>query len=359
MPVQVLPRLAAGLVLAGVLTACGDSGERAVQAPTSHPGPTTAETAPAGPVRCLAEERGYELEFPESWFANDAGVAEPCRFFHPEPFTLVPGTEAPGLAISVRLNPVSFDQVVPPPEGSSAAEMVERRTTTIDGRSAVRAETVATGQALLPRGTRAVTWFVDASDGTLVATTSEAASAGRYEDNVEVLDGMMQSLHVLERESSCSARRLAPGPTPQPEIPEAVSAMRMRIIEAARACDYEKLAELALAGDSAFTYSFGGEGRPAAFWREAEAHGRPVLRSLVEILDGPFATRSVDGTTQYLWPSAYGVERLENVPPAAREELRRIYGEEELRRFERFGSYVGDRVGITGSGDWTFFVGGD
>ncbi len=358
MPVlQVLSRVAAGLVLVGVLAGCGDSGEGAVPAPTSDPGPTTAE--PAATTVCLAAERGYELEYPESWFTNDAGVAEPCRFFHPEPFTLVPGTEAPGLAISVRLNPVSFDRVIPPPEGSSAAEIVERRTTTIDGRSSMRAETVATAQALLPRGTRAVTWFVDASDGTLVATTSEAASAGRYEDNVEVLDGMMRSLHVLERESSCSARRLAPGPTAPRELPEVVSAIRTRIMEAARACDYEKLAELALAGDSTFTYSFGGGGRPAAFWREAEAQGRPVLRSLVEILDGPFATRSVDGTTQYLWPSAYAFERWEDVSPAAREELRRVYGEEELRRFEQFGSYVGDRVGITDSGDWIFFVGGD
>jgi len=36
-----------------------------------------------------------------------------------------------------------------------------------------------------------------------------------------------------------------------------------------------------------------------------------------------------------------------------------MYGQEDLRRFEQFGSYVGDRVGIAGSGDWIFFVGGD
>jgi len=285
-----------------MLSACGDSGEGGITAPTSDAPPTTG---PSGTASCVAAERGYELDFPQSWFSNDAGIAEPCRFFHPEPFTVIPRTEAPGLAISVRLNPVSFDEVTPPPEGPSSVEVVERRTTTINGRSSVRVETLATGQALLPRGTRAVSWFVDASDGTLVATTSEAASAGRYQDNVEVLDRMMHSLQILEPESSCSAGRSAPRPTPQPELPEAVSAMRMRIIDAARACDYEKLAELALAGDSTFTYSFGDGGQPAAFWREAEAEGRAPLRSLVEILDGPF--RHQTGGRNDAAPLALGI----------------------------------------------------
>lgn len=342
--------IAAALVLAILLGACGESGDSdTAEPPTGTPGTAT----------CAAPERGYALEFPETWFTNDAGIAEPCRFFHPEPFTVVPRTEAPGLAISVRLNPVSFAEVTPPPEGSPAEKVVERRTATIDGRPAVRVETLATGSAMLPEGTRAVSWFVDASDATLVATTSEATDVGRFEDNVEVLDTMMRSLQVTERESSCSAGRSAPRPAPQPELPGAVADMRMRMIEAAKACDYRELADLALAGDSTFTYSFGGGGGPGAFWREAEAEGRAPLRSLVEILDGPFATRSVDGTTQYLWPSAYAYERWEDVPPAAREELRRMYGEEDLRRFEQFGSYVGDRVGITGDGDWIFFVAGD
>ncbi len=202
-------------------------------------------------------------------------------------------------------------------------------------------------------------WFVDAGDGTLVATTSEAAAAGRYEDNVKVLDAMMRSLHLSERKSTCSTGRPAPAPTRRPELPEAVSATRMAIIEAARACDYDKLAQLARAGDSPFTYSFGGGGRPAAFWREAEAAGQAPLRMLVELLDGPAAIREAGGTTQYLWPAAYAFERWEDVPASAREDLRRMYGDDDLRRFEQFGSYVGHRVGITENGDWIFFVGGD
>ncbi|MDQ4137583.1 MAG: hypothetical protein M3116_01880, partial [Actinomycetota bacterium] len=249
--------------------------------------------------------------------------------------------------------------VAPAPEGSSGTEVLGHRTTTIDGRPAVRAETRTTGQGLLPRGTRMTGWFVDAGDGTLVATTSEAAAAGRYEDNVKVLDGMVNSLHLSDRKSTCSTGRSVPAPTRQLELPEAASAIRMAIVEAARACDYDKLAALALAGDSQFTYSFGGRGRPAAFWREAEAAGRAPLRMLVELLDGPSATRDAGGTTQYLWPAAYAFERWADVPASAREDLRRVYGDDDLRRFEQFGSYVGHRVGITAGGDWIFFVGGD
>lgn len=346
-------RTASALVLAVLLSACGD---RAATGPTAT-GPTS--TGSQGTMACVARERGYRLEFPARWFTNDAGQSEPCRFFHPEPFSLAPGTEATGIAISVSVNPLPFHQVTPVPTGSMASEVLGRRTATLDGRPAVRVETQATGEALLAAGVRGVSWFVDLSPGTLVATTSEAAAAGRHADNVEVLDDMMQSLRVLERGSTCSAGRSAPAPTPQPALPARVSAMRMAMVDAARKCHYEALARLALEGNTVFTYSFGEEDQPAAFWKAAESGGRPVMRSLVEVLDAPFATRTVEGTTQYLWPSAYGFERWQDVPEADREALRQLYGDEDLRRFAQFGTYTGHRVGITENGDWIFFVAGD
>lgn len=349
-------RIVVALVLALGLGACGDSGDDGSEPPSEPAGDTTI--LPVQTESCEAPEGGYRLEYPTGWFTNDAGIAEPCRFFHPEPFTLRPHTEATGIAISVRLNPVAFDEVVPRREAPMGNEVLERRSTTVDGRQAVRTEMRVKAGGLLPDGTDVVSWFVDAGQGTLVATTSEAAAAGRYEDNVQVLDGMMKSLRLSDLKPDCSADR-SPGPVSQSDLPEAVSTMRMAIIDAARACDYEKLAALALAGDSSFTYSFGGDGSPAAFWRQAEAAGQAPLRTLVELLDGPPATRDTAGTTQYLWPVAYAFERWDDVPPSARQELRRIYGDDDLRRFQQFGSYVGHRVGITESGDWIFFVGGD
>jgi hypothetical protein len=346
--------------LASVLGACGEGGDGGAVSPPAGSGATSPPTTSApGTVTCAATQRGYQLDFPEGWFTNQADVGEPCRFFHPEPFTLAPQTDATGIAVNVRLNPVAFEEVTPAPGGSSGIDVLGHRRTTIDGHPSVRVELRSTGQGLLPEGTSAVSWFVDAGEGTLVATTSEAATAGEYQDNVRVLDAMMGTLRLSDPPPSCSAGRSTPVPTRQAELPEAVSMMRSSIMEAAGACDYGRLAELATAGGSQFTYSFGGEGRPASFWREAEAAGRAPLRMLVELLDGPAATRDAGGTTQYLWPAAFVYERWQDVPPSAREDLRRIYGDDDLQRFAQFGSYLGHRVGITEGGDWIFYVGGD
>ncbi len=115
---------------------------------------------------------------------------------------------------------------------------------------------------------------------------------------------------------------------------------------------------LALAGQ-AFTYSFGGPGQPAEYWREAERAGQPVLRHLVILLGLPHGTRDVEGTVHYLWPSAFAYDSWEAVPQLDRDALRALYSEDQLRDFAAFGSYVGHRVAITAAGDWIFFVAGD
>ena len=51
-------------------------------------------------------------------------------------------------------------------------------------------------------------------------------------------------------------------------------------------------------------------------------------------------------------------ERWADVPERERESPRPIYGDDDFRKFEQFGSYAGYRVGITSS-EWIFFVGGD
>lgn len=114
-----------------------------------------------------------------------------------------------------------------------------------------------------------------------------------------------------------------------------------------------------MAGDTPFTYSFGHRGDPASFWRSAEAEGRPLLRTLVALLDAPVASRAVAQTTHYLWPSAYTYDRWRDVPQRDRDALRSFHNAEDLRRFEEAGTYLGYRVGITRTGDWIFFLAGD
>lgn len=159
----------------------------------------------------------------------------------------------------------------------------------------------------------------------------------------------------------CSADELSAQASPGPDVPDAVLQTRQAIVDAAVACDYGALAELAAAGDDPFTYSFGDGGDPAAHWRrlEVEETEQPPLRYLVELLRAPHGQREVEGQTVYAWPSAFLYEDWAEVPQADKDALSSLYGEEDFTFFERFGGYVGYRVGIAEDGEWLYFVAGD
>jgi hypothetical protein len=347
-----LPALAVG---AALLAACSNGSGS--DNPGSEPTITETSAPPDGTRECVSPA-GYRVEYPASWFTSSLTDRFPCRYFHPEPFTLPPDTEATGIAIRVQMAPAPIERVAPPPGGSRAVEILSRRETKVAERRALRVETRATGQALLPAGLRSMSYYVDFGSRTLTATTSEAAGAGRFADNLEILDRMMGSVSAAGRSSTCSADTGFSKPSPQAGLPPAVAATRASIVEAAAQCNYQELARLARSGESPFTYSFGGGDDPAGYWQRLASNGEPVLSILAELLDRPFASRTVGQATQYVWPSAYSYERWGDVPEPEREALRPIYGDEDFRRFEQFGSYAGYRVGIT-AGEWIFFVGGD
>lgn len=166
-------------------------------------------------------------------------------------------------------------------------------------------------------------------------------------------------------EPSCSAADLSADPVEQPELPDPVAIMRQQIINTATACNYDQLEELALEGDSQFTYSFGDGESPARFWRRGEQQaqeaddGRAPLKLMVELLNRPYAVNEPADETVYVWPSAFGYDSWDEVPEEDREALKPLYGEEDFEQFSRFGGYVGYRLGITAAGDWIFFVAGD
>ena len=151
----------------------------------------------------------------------------------------------------------------------------------------------------------------------------------------------------------CSASSLPAGRAVA-GLPRAVASMRLRIIAAARRCDYAALERLGKAGRG-FTFTYGAERSAAAFWRALERAGpapRPMA-ALVKVLSMPF-TR--DEARSYTWPPAHR-ER-----PTARDwqALRTLYPAALIERMRRGGSgYLGYRVGITAAGDWQYFVAGD
>jgi len=149
--------------------------------------------------------------------------------------------------------------------------------------------------------------------------------------------------------AECSAAGLS-SDLPVQELPEPVADKRQAIARAAVACDYEELEELAAVGR--FTFSYGGSGSAADFWRDEEKAGRDVLATLVRLLELPHA-RNEAGF--YAWPSAYS----EQPSPRDWKRLEGIYDDEMIASFRRNGSYLGHRIGITPQGEWQFFVAGD
>ena len=160
---------------------------------------------------------------------------------------------------------------------------------------------------------------------------------------------------------SCSAARETPAVAAQPGLPPAVAAMRADLARAVAACDWATIGGLVDRDGAGVHFTFGGPGDPIAAWQRAERSGQqpaPLL-AIRRLLDLPFASQPLPATTQYVWPAAHVA-----VPPSTAQ-LRAIadaglYPMATLEEWVRSGhNYLGYRLAITASGDWTFFVAGD
>jgi hypothetical protein len=141
--------------------------------------------------------------------------------------------------------------------------------------------------------------------------------------------------------------------------------MRLRIVAAARRCDYAALVRLGNERGRGLAFSFGGTSDAAAFWRTLERNGpRPrPMEALVKVLSLPYAAVGVDGRAvprararYYVWPRAHRLN------PSASDwrALRVLYTQAQIDAMRRGDSgYLGYRVGITPAGDWQYFIAGD
>lgn len=323
------------------------------------PGPDPDETALGR--ECFAPRDGYRVVFPDDWHVNDPEGPDPCAWFNPEPFILPVATEAPDIAIRISLEQPGFNEVSDAiTTGPHVKEVASSEEIEIAGRRAIRAEVVESGEVFYPEDTRQTIYAIEWEGGTLTASTTDLAE-GDYAESVEVLDRMVRTLAPYESDAACSAAVLDPTVEDQPDLPEAVAAMRSDIVEAAVACDFDRLAELAQQGDSEFTYTFGGGDDPAEFWRSQEAgeQGEDPMRYLAALLNRPYEARETDGRVDYVWPAAFASDSWGAVSDDQREELQPLYSELDFNNFDQFGSYAGYRVGIDSTGDWLFFVAGD
>ena len=162
--------------------------------------------------------------------------------------------------------------------------------------------------------------------------------------------------------SPCSATGLSPTVDAQAGLPVAVATMRADLARAAATCDWTALAALADRNGAGVRFSFGEPGDPIAYWRRIDTTGeRPApMRALRTLLGLPFATQDLSpNSAQYVWPAAHVA-----TPPSAAQ-LQAIadtglYPLATLQDWVRTGNnYLGYRLAITATGDWTFFLAGD
>jgi hypothetical protein len=145
---------------------------------------------------------------------------------------------------------------------------------------------------------------------------------------------------------------------PEQDLPAAVADVRKRVFDAAVACDYDALEEIALETGAGFTFSYGGGEDASEYWRglEEDSSEQPKpMRALATILTLPF-TRNESGS--YAWPTAYNESPTEDDWQGLVDSG--LYTAEQVDQMKTQGTgYLGYRAAITPDGDWQFFVAGD
>jgi hypothetical protein len=161
---------------------------------------------------------------------------------------------------------------------------------------------------------------------------------------------------ATEPEVACSTAGLRLT-LPEQTLPAAVADVRKRIFDAAVACDYDTLEQIALEQGAGFTFSYGADTDASEYWRgleeSAAAEPKP-MRALATILTMPY-TRNETGS--YAWPTAYSESPTEEAWQALVDAG--LYTQEQIDQMKTDGMYLGYRTAITADGDWQFFVAGD
>lgn len=137
---------------------------------------------------------GFSVSYPAGWSVNRGKTVAACTRFAPEPVAVPPNSDVRVGAVTASVQQAPFEQLA----GPGAGQELSRRTTTVDGRPAVRVERVSVGEGLWPAGVRATSYVVDLGAGpegprTLVINTVGLPRFD-YARNVPVLDRMVETL---------------------------------------------------------------------------------------------------------------------------------------------------------------------
>ena len=189
----------------------------------------------------------------------------------------------------------------------------------------------------------------------LTGCGSDAGNDAASTQPVTVTETVTQTETVSqEPEVTCSTSGLRLT-LPEQELPAEVADVRKRVFDAAVACDYDTLEQIALEKGAGFTFSYGGQTDASDYWRTLEEEGtEKPMRALATILTQPF-TRNESGS--YAWPTAYSERPTEEAWQALVDAG--LYTQNQIDQMKTAGSYLGWRTAIATDGDWQFFVAGD
>lgn len=145
------------------------------------------------------------------------------------------------------------------------------------------------------------------------------------------------------------------------DLPEPVRQMRLRLMDAARTGDLERLRTLMNEQPDPPAVSLGNAGDPVEYLKAlaTDVEGREILAILLEVLETGFV-RVQAGTPDeiYVWPyfAQYPPDAL-TAPQLV--ELFTLLTAADYEEMRSYGSYTFFRVGIAPDGRWLFFLAGD
>ena len=195
----------------------------------------------------------------------------------------------------------------------------------------------------------------DSDETVSTVTAPPAATTGSF--TITELPPTTPPDTTPEGEGACSMSGLRLT-LPEQDLPPAVADVRKRVFDAAAACDYDTLEQIAEEKGEGFTFSYGSGTDASEHWRNLEENSLETpkpMRALATILTQPF-TRNESGS--YAWPTAYS----ENPTEDAWRDLvySGLYSAEVVDQMRQQNTgYLGYRTAITADGDWQFFVAGD
>lgn len=146
----------------------------------------------------------------------------------------------------------------------------------------------------------------------------------------------------------CSADGMVIADVDAEGIPPEVAATRAGVIDAATACDFDALAQLAALGPLAVVID--GAEAPVDGWERRERAGEPILQRVAGVLALTPAGSAADGSVT--WPSAVDWPFSDVAPGDERRALVDVVGEDGVFGWAETGGYAGWRTTIAGDGTW-------